>query len=66
VKKLLKNGGLFVLAFTARLREVLLQLHSGANKLSFKSLPVNYTFKNTPLAANFGFKLMLVWEVPPS
>jgi hypothetical protein len=65
VKHLLKGrGGLFVLAFTVRLREILQQIHSITSRLGFKLLPINYNLKNSPLAANFGFKMILVWEVP--
>lgn len=61
-----KRGGIFILAFTVRLREILQQIHIITNRLGFKLIPANYNLKNSPLAANFGFKMILKWEVLPS
>jgi len=64
VKKLLVKGGLFILASTIRLREVIMSIHSCATKLGFQNVPVEFAMHNTQLNANFGFKIILMWKVP--
>ena len=67
-KRILREGGIFILGFVGRrvinANAILPQLYSHANKIGFTQFDLNYEVKNSPFGANFGFNLIIGWNVP--
>jgi hypothetical protein len=66
VKGLLAGkGGFFIMAIAVRIRSALTSLYIMAEKSGFQIIPVAYQFENNNLSANFSFRTLLLWKVPP-
>jgi hypothetical protein len=53
-------------AFVSRLRHLLSHIYNAAQQLGFVNVPVQYQLTNNPLSANHSFRMLLMFEVPPS
>mmetsp|Transcript_7947 Transcript_7947/g.10922 ORF Transcript_7947/g.10922 Transcript_7947/m.10922 type:complete len:239 (-) Transcript_7947:1045-1761(-) len=66
VKQLFEGtGGMLVMAFAVRGRNILYLMHQHATKLGFKEVPTDYKFENDIRSANFAYRMLSVWKIPP-
>lgn len=68
VRKVLLQGGHFVLGFVGRrilnASSILPMLYKQAEDMGFKQIPLTYRVNNTSVTANFGFSIIVAWKVP--
>eukprot|EP01117_Protostelium_nocturnum_P009059 TRINITY_DN3249_c0_g2_i5.p1 TRINITY_DN3249_c0_g2~~TRINITY_DN3249_c0_g2_i5.p1 ORF type:complete len:170 (-),score=43.52 TRINITY_DN3249_c0_g2_i5:224-733(-) len=61
-----EKGGIFIMAIAVRIRSTLTTLSWLAQKSNWEVIPVDFQLSNNSRTANFSFKTLLMWKVPPS
>jgi hypothetical protein len=70
VKKVLKDGGEFILCFVGRrilnASSILPMIYKYAQDIGFQQIPLSYQINSSATTANFRFSIIIAWKVPVS